>query len=93
MIRITAELIPYGVGNPKPLGTLDIANDGTGSLCLGNYRIRLRDRRGRIRRRGKIESFKRLEKGVWELTLQALQEIFKRKGFDVSEDSDPETPN
>ena len=85
MIRITAELIPHGVGPPKTLGYLDISNDGKGDLCLGDYSVRLKDRRKRVRRRGKVEGFRRLEKGVWELVLLSLQEIFKRKGWDGSE--------
>jgi hypothetical protein len=88
MIRIDATLIPHGIGEGKSLGTLEIANDGTGDLCTGNYRIRLKDKRGRVRRRGKIEGFKRLEKGVWELALRALEEIFKRRGWDIGEEND-----
>lgn len=85
MIRITAELIPHGIGPSKTLGYLDISNDGTGDLCLGNYTIRLRDKRKRVRRKGKIEGFKRLEKGVWELALLSLQQVFKRRGWDANE--------
>lgn len=81
MIKITAELISYGVGEPKLLGTLEIANDGTGDLVMGNYRVRLKDRRGRVRRKGRVEGFWRAKQSVWVLTHIALGNLLKRGGW------------
>lgn len=36
MLRVTVELIPYGIGKPRKLGVLEIANDGR---CLKSRRV------------------------------------------------------
>lgn len=43
MIKITIEIIPFGVDSMKRvLGVMDIVNDATGSDTIGNYEIMLR---------------------------------------------------
>jgi len=37
MIKVTVELIPHGVGPPKIIGVLDIANTGDGDVITGVY--------------------------------------------------------
>jgi hypothetical protein len=42
MIRVTIEILPSGDETRKRhVGTVEIANDGTGSAEVGNYSIRL----------------------------------------------------
>lgn len=45
MIRVTIELIPFGIGKPKLLHVIDIANDGQGTAGVGSYKAR-RSRKG-----------------------------------------------
>lgn len=45
MIRVTIELVPYGIGKPQLLHQIEIANDGTGSAFVGDYKAR-RSRKG-----------------------------------------------
>lgn len=90
MIRITAELIPYGIGKPQSLGYLDITNDGTGDLWMGNYNVRLRDKRKRVRRKGRVENFWRAGQGVWDLAYLALGNLKKRKGWFGEKENSPE---
>lgn len=43
MLRVTIELIPYGDENyARPLGIIEIANDGTGDVDNGNYIVALK---------------------------------------------------
>lgn len=43
MIRCTIELVPFGVESAKrKIGIVEIANDGSGSELLGNYKVILR---------------------------------------------------
>lgn len=40
MIRVTVEVVPFGVEqNAHTVGTVYIANDGTGDRDLGNYSV------------------------------------------------------
>lgn len=41
MIRVTIELLPYGRNEGREiLKVIDIANDGTGTVDRGNYKVR-----------------------------------------------------
>ena len=75
MIRVTIELLPAGNESRKRhLGTVDIANDGTGTRGLGNYNVRL-SRRGNpdsTWKTERINGFRRLKFGAYELLLLAL---------------------
>lgn len=41
MLRVTIDLIPFGIGTPKKLAEIHIANDGTGDVDNGNYMAKL----------------------------------------------------
>lgn len=69
MIRITVELLPKGseVGK-RTLGTMEIANDATGSRSIGNYRGTLHaEYTGPAGRGGHVFQFKRNQQSVWSL--------------------------
>lgn len=88
MIRITAELIPFGLGEPKELGFIEIVNDGTGSLSVGNYNVFLKGTGGGIKRRGRVERFPRASQGVWDLLYLSLQNTLregKKNGVGLEE--------
>lgn len=75
MLRVTVELLPLGDENTKRhLGTIEIANDGTGTKSRGNYMVRtaIRGQPKQTWRRGVVEGFPRLELGVYDLLLRAL---------------------
>jgi hypothetical protein len=81
MIRITAELVPHGVGEPVHLGTAIIANDGKGVETIGHYNVWL-GKKGQTHdpvimaqswRYGRVESFPRKRLGVWDLLYRALR--------------------
>lgn len=76
MIRVTVELWPHGDKSRKwHLGTAIIANDGTGTEEIGNYRVTLSKwgRPQRVWRRGRVEGFPRKSRGPWDLLYRALQ--------------------
>jgi hypothetical protein len=71
MIRITAELIPGGDAKSprrRVLGTIDIANDGSGDGEIGNYDGTLHaEYTGPNGRPGRITGFRRQRQSVWTL--------------------------
>lgn len=71
MILVTVELIPHGntlSPRRKVLGTLTIANDGTGSPELGNYEGTLvAEYTGAAGRKGVVRGFRRRSQSVWTL--------------------------
>lgn len=76
MLRITIELLPHGSElHRRHLGTMEIANDGTGGNGpLGAYNVRL-SKRGRpsvLWRRARVEGFPRLALGAYDLVFRAL---------------------
>ncbi len=76
MLIITIELAPGGdMAHKQHLGTATIINDGTGTLAVGNYEVRLSKwgRPGVTWRRGRIEGFPRQRLGPYDLLLRALQ--------------------
>lgn len=75
MIRVTIEVLPGGDASRKRhLGTIDIANDGTGSMEEGNYSIRLSKfgNPSQTWLRGAIRGFDRIRRGPYDLLLQSL---------------------
>jgi hypothetical protein len=49
MIRITIEMLPHGDESRKRhMGTMEIANDATGTGTAGNYRVRLSNPRSSL---------------------------------------------
>ena len=77
MIKITVEVIPFGVEKwKKKVGEMTIANDGTGSGSRGNYKYNM-STKNRIWRKGRIEDFPRLSCSVWNLIYRVLRGVFK----------------
>lgn len=88
MIKVTVQLIPFGIGEPKLLGEAIIYNDGTGTHSVGNYtacfgargrplRLRLYPQPGmphvaNSTRTARVTSFPRLRKNAWHLLALAL---------------------
>lgn len=75
MLRITIELLPFGSeARKRHLGTMEISNDGTGDLEIGNYDVRLSKwgRPGQTWRRGRVEGFPRRRLGPYDLLYRAL---------------------
>jgi hypothetical protein len=75
MLRVTIEILPSGDENRKRhLGTVEIANDGTGSAEVGNYSIRLAKfgRPDQTWLQGKLNGFDRIKRGPYDLLLQCL---------------------
>jgi hypothetical protein len=75
MLRVTIEVLPSGDENRKRhLGTVEIANDGTGSPEVGNYSIRLAKfgRPNQTWLQGKLSGFDRIKRGPYDLLLQCL---------------------
>jgi len=70
MIRITVEIVPFGVETHKrTISTMEIINDGTGSPHSGNYYSRLD---GKLT--GKtVKDFAR-SRGSWELIKKFLED-------------------
>jgi hypothetical protein len=78
MLRVTVELVPYGIEEEaKVIGTMLIANDGTGDYRTGNYGYvyTYADREHQIAR-GNIKNFPR-SLGAWSLVKKILN---KRTG-------------
>jgi len=75
MIRVTIEILPSGDESRKRhIGTVEIANDGTGSRDIGNYSIRLA-KFGAPKQtwlKGKLVGFDRIKRGPYDLLLQSL---------------------
>jgi hypothetical protein len=78
MIRVTIQLIPRGdETKARHMGTVEIANDGTGDQALGNYKVRLSrmDSPTRAWKTGAIRGFNRKTRGPHDLLLLALLSI------------------
>ena len=74
MIRITVELVPFGIEERKRIiGTAKIYNDGTGSKTVGNYQTEFNLKKKW--RTGTVKGFKRQQDNVWKLIREALNNI------------------
>lgn len=69
MIRVTLELIPKGCeARKRTLGTIEIANDCTGTEQVGNYHGRLHaEYTGKDGRIGVVKNFCRQRQSAWSL--------------------------
>ncbi len=84
MIRVTIELVPYGIGKPELLHVLDIANDGTGMGYVGQYKAR-RSREGHTTELTQpwdervVVGFPRTRKNVLHLLHEVLNHYYGAK--------------
>ncbi len=90
MLRITIELLPYGSeAHKKHLGTMEIANDGTGGLSTGNYNVRL-SKRGQPKtlwKVGRVLGFPRKRLGAYDLMLRALAACIGSRNPDAAKEA------
>ena len=78
MLRITIELVPWGIEDKKrTIGIAEIYNDGTGTSTTGNYGVRVfkRGSNGVIWKTGKVWGFPRKKLLAWDLLYRALHNI------------------
>jgi hypothetical protein len=86
VLRVTIELVPHGDDSrAEKIGEAIIANDGTGTTNIGNYRARIqRFSRGKNKRaltpmRCRVHGFARLTHGPWDLLYLILKEALHPK--------------
>lgn len=84
MIRIRAELLPGGREDKKQhLGTIIIANDGSGTSTRGNYNVVISKRgKGGLWKKCTVENFPRKKLGVWDLLFSALCSFVPDRTYD-----------
>lgn len=70
MIKVTIDLIPFGVLETKTLGTIEISNVG-GDIDYGDYALKLK-REGHNDSEGLIKCFNRKD-GAFDLCQQAIR--------------------
>ncbi len=76
MIEVEINLYKFGFRNLKQnLYTVKIANDGTGSKTIGNYKYKVtKSKRSRV---GEIKNFKRKDKSALYLLYLVLKDRFE----------------
>ena len=82
MIRVTIDLLPHGSEERKShLGTILIANDGTGTMTRGNYRATLstRGKPKRIWRSVHLTDFPRKALGAYDLLFRVLNATVSKR--------------
>ena len=78
MLRITIELVPWGIEARKRLmGVAEIWNDATGTKSKGHYKFRIlkRGNRQSVWKAGELKDFPRLRLGVWDLMFRMLRDV------------------
>lgn len=76
MVVISIELWPQGdPTHRRSLGLAHIENDGSGDASTGNYKVTLFGfgERAQVWKVGRVEGFKRLKLGGWDLLYRALK--------------------
>jgi len=74
MILINLEMLPLGFQKGKRnLGTIQIWNNGTGTLSSGNYSYKI----PKIKAEGQITGFPRKRKDVFALLHLVLKDIYE----------------
>ena len=77
MILISLEMLPLGfINNKKNLGSIQIWNDGTGTLSSGNYCYKL-TKNNKVKHEGRITKFPRKRKDVFNLLWRVLEDVNK----------------
>lgn len=68
MLRVTVEIVPYGEEPRKrTLATLEIVNDGTGTIVSGNYVATIQSNQDARPRECRIIGYRRKERPLWDL--------------------------
>jgi hypothetical protein len=78
MIKITVEIVPFGIGEPRKIGEAKIWNDTTGTHTVGNYGYKLFGENKKLMKEGNIRGFKRKQKHVWELLYLMLKNKYDK---------------
>lgn len=95
MLRVKIELWPGGQeANKRDMGTLTIANDGSGDQDMGNYAFSISkwENKG-IWKQGEVKGFNRIKFGAWDLLFRVLREALgfrngdRIQGYEVLTDS------
>lgn len=77
MIRVTVELVPFGVEEKKTtIGTVIIGNDRSGDRSTGHYTVRMEDDRG-FKVDARVQNHLRML-GVWPLIIRAIEACEKK---------------
>lgn len=80
MIQIEIYLAPHGdTKNRKLIAAGEIANDGTGTQTLGNYKYVLMKKTKRSAKVGEIKGFHRKVNDVWHLLHLILNNIAEER--------------
>lgn len=80
MIRVTVEIIPFGMeAEKRVIGMAEIVNDGTGGREVGNYQAVVKNAMGENMHLVCVEGFPRLESDVWGLIYRVLKTPYGRK--------------
>lgn len=80
MIRVTIELVPGGIGEPRHMGTAIISNEGARSVRtrgnLGDYSATFSQwgKPNKTWKRGRVLGFRRKTRGPWDLLYLALRD-------------------
>lgn len=77
MLKVTVELVQWGIGPPQKIGTMIIANDGTGTRDKGNYQYRIDLKQKENWRSGRVEGYSRKRYNVWYLLKLILEDAIK----------------
>jgi hypothetical protein len=84
MIKITIELIPFGIQEPHTIGIGYIVNDGTGTHTRGNYTFEFGGKKGR-KTHGELLNFPRTTSNIWKLLYECLCVRYKGKEGYINE--------
>lgn len=86
MLIIKIELWPHGdCSRSRELGRVAIANDGSGSLDKGNYKVVCLSKNGkRALRSGTVHNWSRRSRFVYELVAEGIKNAFKHNDLEVT---------
>jgi hypothetical protein len=76
VIVVKVELHSAITGKATPLGTMVIANLGTGTKDVGNYEAGLITKDGRKGRRAQVHGHRRLALSIWVLVAKCIRALY-----------------
>lgn len=83
MLVIKIEFWPLGdKSKAQEIASGRIFNDGSGTEEVGNYVVSLREEKKRYKE-SRVEGFKRLKRGPWELLFLALKNVFEPESIET----------